>query len=221
MSWNRLHDGHWKSAYSWMSTGADDEPWISESFGPSWCLGTTTFEFSVPDRDDWTMMPTTSATTTTPITIHHCSARPSGPAFFAGRPPGEFFGPEVDGRFAGRWLPEAIYPFILSSRASAERGPSAMNTERPSSTTSRTISSAYWEASKRFVTPPPPKHPQSIDNPRAQAEPIIAMNPTNSTADTHAAGRVASPMRSRSARASSTNGSPQAIGLTNASGNSS
>jgi hypothetical protein len=34
-------------------------------------------------------------------------AIPSGPAFFAGRV-GAFFGPEEDGRFAGRFLPEAI-----------------------------------------------------------------------------------------------------------------
>src|SRR5262245_61145386 len=108
MSWKRLHDGHWKSAYSWMRTGADFDPSISESFGPIWCFGWTTLLFSVSDRVVWTTIPTTRAIATTPITIHHCSGIPSGPALRAGRVGGAFFGPGVDGRFAGRLLPDAI-----------------------------------------------------------------------------------------------------------------
>ena len=100
LSWNALHDGHWKSAYSCTSTGADLRRLRSRSrSGRALRFGLTTFVFSLFDRVDCTTTPTTSATTITPMTIHHCFA-PDVPPATSG-----CFGPGWTGRFAAL-LPE-------------------------------------------------------------------------------------------------------------------
>ena len=76
---------------------------------------------------------------------------------------------------------------------------------------SRRISAVYavWPAA---TSPPPPKHPQSMDRPRAAAEITPAMKITSTTADSTAASRVASPTISSSPSAISRNGSTAATG---------
>ena len=55
--------------------------------------------------------------------------------------------------------------------------------------------------------PPPPKQPQSICSPRAQAEAIATTDPANSTAETTAAGRVSRPSTRQAPTTTSTTGS--------------
>ncbi len=137
-SWKALHDGHWKSAYSCTSTGADGAPSISESFGPSCVLRRRPpSTFSLFDRLDCTTMPTTTATTTTPITIHHCQGSPvrSWPRRLGRARRRARAGP-LRGTGGGLRTsalacptPSAGHPPVEDS---AELGPSATSTARPS-----------------------------------------------------------------------------------------
>ena len=200
-------------------------PSISESFGPRACLGATTFVFSLFDRLDCTTTPITIATTTTPMTTHHCHA----PRRVGGAPRGTRWrcARSRTLRRAGSRLGTATslgrshQVDILLSSESGESGPRATSTARPRSTRSRTISWAYRAASTPFVAPPPPKQPQSIERPRDpgrtdhrdERQKQYRRDPRR-----RPAGQADD---SSTASASSTKGSPHAIGFTSASGNSS
>ena len=75
------------------------------------------------------------------------------------------------------------------SRASRDRGRTTSQRLRASRPMSRAISPGYFSAASG-ITPPPPKQPQSIDSPRAQAEEMPMMKATKSSAETTAALRV-------------------------------
>ena len=93
------------------------------------------------------------------------------------------------------------------SRLSAVRGRTTSHAAQASSPTSRAISCGYcvWEAA---MVPPWPKHPQSMDRPRAHAEAIPAMKTTMSKPPTTALNRVNRPRTSSTPTATSRIGRP-------------
>src|SRR5690606_20920955 len=94
-------------------------------------------------------------------------------------------------------------------RASSENlvtGYITKNTATARRPRSRTISDRYAGSTPSASSPPPPKQPQSILNPRAHADAIPVTNAASSNADAAAATRVATPTSSNAASTSSTIG---------------
>ena len=82
---------------------------------------------------------------------------------------------------------------------------------------SRAISPGYFSAASGIV-PPPPKHPHSIDRPRAQALEMPTTKATNSNAETTEVPRTSNPSTRQAPITTSTTGSSCPTAGTTASG---
>lgn len=103
------------------------------------------------------------------------------------------------------------------SSASRERGRTTSHADRARSPTSRAISPGYLAAASG-ISPPPPKQPQSIESPRAQALLMPMMNATKSSEETAAELRTSTPTTRHRPMTTSTTGSRWPTAGTTASG---